>query len=122
MVGVVFANQAGLVNDPPVVQRIEIVDAKLTGTISGKVTYGERLQPGVGVSLFDADNKLKAATTTSDKGVFTFEKVPLASYKVVAIKKDSSTGAAGITAVQVDAEHTPKKPAIANITLNKIRQ
>ena len=84
--------------------------------------YGDRLQPGVGVALWDGEGKQKASTTTNEKGAFAFANVPAGSYKVVAIRKDSSTGSAGIAAVQVDATHTPDNPVKVNLTLNKIRQ
>ncbi len=122
LVGVVFTNQAGLATDPPLVQKVEIVDAKPpTGAIRGAVTFGDRPQPGVAVSLRDAEGKEKAATVSDKDGKFEFEKVPVGSYKVVALKKDSSTGAAGIAPVQVDAEHTLKKPAKVIVSMNKIR-
>jgi Carboxypeptidase regulatory-like domain len=119
VVGVVFANQVGLVNDPPKVQRIEIVDPKApAGTIDGKVEFGGRPQPGVAVALRDADNKDKGGTTTDDKGKFKFEKVAPGNYTVVALKKDSSTGAAGASPVQVEADKTSKP----TITLSKLRK
>ena len=129
LVGVVFANQAGLATDPPKVQKVEIVDAKPpTGVIKGIVTFGDRPQPGVAISLRDADGKEKAATITKEqgkdgKGMGTFTlSVPAGNYTVVALKKDSSTGAMGTAAVQVTADNTAEKPATAIVTLNKIRQ
>lgn len=119
LVGVVFTNQVGLVNDPPLVQRVEIVDAKPpTGKIEGKVVFGENPQPGVFISLRDADGKEKSATKSLEKGVFKFEGIPVGSYRLVALKKDSSTGAAATTTVVVDAD----KPAKPTLTLEKIRQ
>jgi hypothetical protein len=109
LVGVVFSNQAGLTNDTPKVQRIEIVDARPpSGTIEGKVEYGGRPQPGVTVSLRDADGKEKAATTSDDKGKFKFEKVPVGNYHVFGAKSDSSSGTRGSAPVQVEADKTVK--------------
>lgn len=109
LIGVVFSNQAGLTNETPRVQRIEIIDAKpATGTIEGKVEYGGRPQPGVAVSLRDADGKEKAATTTDEKGKFKFEKVPVGNYHVFGAKSDSSSGIRGSAPVQVEADKTAK--------------
>jgi hypothetical protein len=120
-VGVVFANQAGLSNDPPRVQKVEIVDAKAPGgTVEVTVTYGERPQAGAAVSVRGEDGKEKAGGTTDAKGKVTL-KVPVGSYSVVVFKKDSSTGAAGNAPVQVDLEHTPEKPAKVTVTLSKVR-
>lgn len=118
LVAVVFANEVGLTAEP-LVQRIEIVDPKPPmGTIEGVITYGERLQPGVAISLRDADGKEKAGTTTDEKGRFKFVNTPVGSYRVVALKKDSSTGAAGNAPVVVVAGTTTK----VEIGLAKIRQ
>jgi len=118
LVAVVFANEVGLVAEP-LVQRIEIVDPKPPlGTIEGAVTFGERLQPGVAVSLRDADGKEKAGTVTDDKGRFKFVHTPVGTYRLIALKKDSSTGAVGTVPVVVEAGLTTK----AVIALEKIRQ
>jgi hypothetical protein len=111
LVAVVFANAVGLTSEPTV-QKIEIVDPKAkgpaTGTVVGKVVFGERPQPGVPVSLRDADNKEKAAGVTDDDGKFKFENVAPGNYTLVAVKKDSSTGASGLASVRVLAD--PEKP------------
>jgi hypothetical protein len=119
VVGVVFTNQVGLANDPPKVQRIEIVDPKApSGTIEGIVEFGGRPQPGVAVGMRDPDGKEKALTTTDDKGKFKFEKVPPGNYMVGALKKDSSTGAAGTSPAKVEAEKTTK----ITISLSKLKR
>jgi hypothetical protein len=119
LVAAVFANEAGIVSDPPLVQRIEIVDPlPPTGTIEGKVVFGERAQPGVSVSLRDAEGKEKAATTTDEKGRFTFVRTPIGTYRLIAIKRDSSTGAAGTAPVVVEADKTTP----VTLVLEKIRQ
>jgi len=118
LVAVVFANEVGLFAEP-LVQRIEIVDPKPPlGTIEGAVTFGERLQPGVNISLRDADGKEKAGMTTDAKGKFKIERVPVGSYRLIAHKKDSSAGALGTLPVVVEAGKTTKAP----IVLEKIRR
>jgi len=117
LLAVVFANQVGLINEP-VVQRIEIVDAKPgLGTIEGKVDFGDRPQPGVTISLRGDDGKEKAATTTNDKGQFKFVRVPPGVYRLVALKKDSSTGAAATAPAVVEPDKTTK----VAMTLEKVR-
>jgi hypothetical protein len=119
LVAAVFANEAGLVTDPPLVQRIEIVDPlPPTGTITGTVTFGERAQPGVAISLRDAEGKEKGAMSTDKDGKFEFVRVPVGAYRVFAIKRDSSTGATGTAPAVVEAEKTTKVP----IALEKVRQ
>jgi hypothetical protein len=119
LVAAVFANEAGIVSDPPLVQRIEIVDPlPPTGTIEGKVLFGDRAQPGVSVSLRDAEGKEKAATTTDEKGRFKFVRTPIGTYRLIVIKRDSSTGAAGTAPVVVEADKTTP----ATVVLEKIRQ
>jgi hypothetical protein len=118
LVAVVFANEVGL-SAEPLVQRIEIVDPKPPmGTIEGTVSFGERLQPGVAISLRDADGKEKAGSTTDAKGKFKFERTPVGSYRLIAHKKDSSAGALGTLPVVVEAGKTSKAP----IVLEKIRR
>jgi carboxypeptidase family protein len=119
LVAAVFANEAGLVSESPLVQRIEIVDPQPpTGTIEGKVTFGERFQPGVSVSLRDADGKEKAATTTDEKGRFAFARTPIGTYRLIVIKRDSSSGASGTSPVVVEADKTTK----VTVALEKIRR
>ncbi len=119
VVAVVFTNQVGLANEPPRVQRVEIVDAKPAGgTIDGKVVFGDRPQLGVAVSLLDADRKEKGGTVTDDKGKFKFENVAPGNYTVAALKKDSSTGAAGAESVKVEADKTAKP----TVTLSKLKR
>jgi hypothetical protein len=119
IVGVVFTNQVGLANDPPKVQRIEIVDPKApAGTIEGIVEFGGRPQPGVAVGMRDPDGKEKGLTTTDDKGKFKFEKVPPGNYMVGALKHDSSTGAAGTSPAKVEADKTTK----ITISLSKLKR
>jgi hypothetical protein len=119
LVGVVFTNQAGLTNETPKVQRIEIVDARPpSGTIEGTVAYGGRPQPGAAVSLRDADGKEKAAAVTDEKGKFKFEKVPVGNYHVFSNKKNSSSGTAGSSPVQVEDGKATK----TTIDLSMIRR
>ena len=119
LVAVTFANEAGIVTDVPLVQRIEIVDPlPPTGTIEGSAVFGERFQPGVSVSLRDAEGKEKAATTTDEKGRFKFERTPIGTYRLIVIKRNSSTGAAGTSPVVVEADKTTK----VTVALEKIRQ
>jgi hypothetical protein len=114
-----FGNEAGLVTETPLVQRIEIVDPlPPTGTIEGNVVFGERFQPGVSVSLRDAEGKEKAATTTDEKGRFKFERTPIGTYRLIVIKRDSSTGAAGTSPVVVEADKTTN----VSVALEKIRR
>jgi hypothetical protein len=109
LIGVAFTNQAGLTNDAPKVQRIEIIDAKPpAGTIEGVVQYGGRPQPGVAVSLRDGEGKEKAESKTDEKGKFKFEKVPLGNYHVFGAKADSSSGTRGSAPAQVEADKTTK--------------
>jgi hypothetical protein len=109
LVGVAFTNQAGLTNETPKIQRIEIIDARPpAGTIEGTVEYGGRPQPGVAVSLRDAEGKEKAAGKTDEKGKFKFEKVPAGNYHVYGGKADSSSGIRGSAPAQVEADKTTK--------------
>ena len=121
LIGVVFTNQAGLTNETPKIQRIEIVDAKPAspfGNVEGTVLYGGRPQPGVVVSLRDADGKEKAGGVTDDKGKFKFEKIPVGSYHVFGTKADSSSGIRGTAPVQVESDKTAK----TSIEMTKLKR
>jgi hypothetical protein len=113
IVGVVFVNDAGIATVRT--QRIEIVDGALvairTGTVVGRVTLGERPQPGLIVTLTDADGKVKGTATTDDAGRFRFEKVIPGNYTLASAKKDSSYGSAGSTPVDVKADPEPDPKA-----------
>jgi hypothetical protein len=107
-VGVQFVNKAGLVTFGTV--RVELVEPKAggkAGSIEGKVLEGDRPQPGVEVTLRDAQNAVKATTLTDKKtGVYKFLDVPPGAYRVSAAK--STSGTRGETPVQVEAGDTKK--------------
>lgn len=107
IIGVVFTNEVGLATTKT--QRVELIDAPPpSGAIDGVILIGERPQPGVVVSLRAADGKEKATTTTSDKGTFKFENVPIGNYTVASARPDSSYGFAGSAPVQVELERRAK--------------
>jgi hypothetical protein len=64
--------------------------AKL-GSIEGDVVQGDRKQPGVAVSLLDAQGVLKDSGATDDKGHYTFKDVPPGTYRVAAAKSSDNT-------------------------------
>ena len=74
-IGVAVTDEVGNVTTET--QKVELVDPPLPGgTIAGKVVRGERPQPGLAVTLLDAELKPKGETKTDDAGKFKFEKVP----------------------------------------------
>jgi hypothetical protein len=113
-VSVQFVNGAGLVTFGTV--QVELVDAKGggkgLGNIEGKVLEGDRPQPGLEVTLRDAQNAIKATAVTDKKtGVYKFTDLPPGPYRVSASK--TTSGTRGETPVQVEADKTKT----ADITL-----
>jgi hypothetical protein len=114
-VGVQFVNETGVTATKT--QKIELIDP-VGGSISGTVDLGGRGQPGVVVSLRDAEGKEKGTAVTEDEkdnkadtpkdqrksnGKFKFENVPPGTYRLFANKPDSGVGTKGSTSVQVQA-------------------
>ena len=65
------------------------------------------------------EGKEKAATTTNEKGALQVRPdVPIGTYRLIVIKRDSSTGAAGTAPVVVEADKTTP----VTLVLEKIRQ
>jgi hypothetical protein len=104
------------------VKTIEVVEAPppaaKPGKIAGTVTFGDRPQPGLTVTL-EADGKPKGTAKTDPKGKFVFEKVPPGTYKVTTAKTDFSTGLSGAADVTVEPNQPEDKPAKAAIVLAK---
>lgn len=113
-VGVLFMNETGIAATRT--QKIELIDPPLVGSISGFVELGVRGQPGVVVSLRDAEGKEKGSAVTEDEkdnkpdtpkdqrkvnGRFKFDNVPPGTYRIVANKPDSGVGTKGSAPVQV---------------------
>ena len=100
-------NQAGLITNQT--QKVILVDPPLPmGTIEGKVMLGERAQPGLAITLKDADGKLKANVKTNELGKFKFENVPAGKYTVATSRKDSVSETVGSEDIVVENEKTAK--------------
>jgi hypothetical protein len=106
-IGVVAIDEVG--NTTVETQKVELVDPPLpSGTIAGKVVRGERAQPGLTVTLLDAEAKPKGETTTDAFGKFKFEKVAPGAYVLRTTKTDPTTGMTGLSPVQVENGKTVK--------------
>ena len=106
-IGVVVTDEVG--NTTVETQKVELVDPPLpNGTILGKVVRGERPQPGLTVTLLDAEAKPKGETTTDAFGKFKFEKVAPGAYVLKTTKTDATTGMTGLSPAQVENGKTVK--------------
>lgn len=130
-VGVQFTNNVGVSSTD--VQTVVLVDEKSggagvgpLGSIEATVVFGELPQPGVAVSLRNAEGKVVGAGSTNDKGKVKFEKLAPGLYTLVATKADSSYGKAGVAQAEVvpftppaDKPDELPKPTKVTVPLSK---
>jgi len=110
-ISVIVVNEAGLSTIKT--QEIVLVDPPApSGSIAGKVLYGERPQPKLEVALSDAEGKVKVVAVTNDKGEFKFSNLAPGKYVVSAVRKDSGVGSKGSSEVQVENKKEPTKTTI----------
>lgn len=82
--------------------------AKKVARITGTVREGDRLIPGLAVTLSDDKGKPKMTVKTNDKGEYVFENVPPGTYGVAAIRTASRTSASRTVTVLETSETISK--------------